>query len=348
MQNDDNNEDQGRQGPDIKVSYGAIDSPGAMSFRNIKSKKPRLPKKLLIILISFVAVILVASGTLFYLVITKPESNLNKPTVSTLSALLDSIKSSLKDPSTVTALVQESGDVSSVTKNIKDNIWIMADDGSSVLSFSSERKNADLNESDYNNVIGALKSKDLATVADSDQPFVYSAVNNLLQHFSSQSIVCNLRNSPENVDDKTLATYTLRLHCVEQSDFSKNTESISPFVDAYTKSKTTDKGSVFGNPNVQIAGTEGFENANLNISDFNNGDISKGLFYRKKDSNWSYFKTTADQNKINCSEYNTDDLINSFTGVPCWDSLTNVSSFVSKPAQVIAPNPGDESTGSGG
>jgi len=341
---DDSNKDQQQQGSDIKANEDIAAPIGVTSSRDTRSKKPKVSHKLLMILGGVVVVLLIAAGTLLYLVSKKTESIIIKPTASGLSILLDSINSSLKNPSVVTALVQEPGNISSVTKNIKDNIWVMADDGSSVLSLSSVRDSANLNESDYNSVVDTLKSADFTLSMGSE----YSATNYALQSYSSQSFVCSLRNTPAINENKDLTKYTLQINCADQTDFDKNTEVMKPFIDAYATKVTNDTDLLFSNLIVQTNGTEGYKNSFVNVSDLDSSVISKGLFYKKKDSNWTYFKTTDDQNKINCSEYNNEDLINSFVGVPCWDNSTNVSSFVSKPPQVIAPNPGDESTGSGG
>lgn len=348
MQND-SNEGQQLNSQNTQAPSGVPNppfSPEVTPFRDAKKQKPRISKKTLVKILGGIgAVLLIALATLAYLLLVnnKPESNSDKP-ASGLSILLDSINSSLKNPSVVTALVQEPGNVSSVTKNLKDNIWVMADDGSSVLSLSSERNSANLNESDYNSVVDTLKSADFTLSTGS----AYSATNYELQSYASQSFVCSLRNTPAINENKDLTKYTLQINCANQSDFSKNTEVMKPFIDAYATRVTNDKDLLFSNLIVQASGTENYENAQINVSDLDNSIISKGLFYRKKDINWSYFKTTDDQDKIDCSEYNSKDLIDSFLGVPCWDSSTGVSAFVSKPDQVIAPNPGDKSSGSGG
>ncbi len=348
MQND-NNEDQQLQKIDTQATSSAPIppfSPEVTPFRDAKKQKPRISKKTLVKILGGIgAVLLIALATLAYLLLVnnKPESNSDKP-ASGLSILLDSINSSLKNPSVVTALVQEPGNVSSVTKNIKDNIWVMADNSSSVLSLSSERDSANLNESDYKSVVGALKSADFTLSTGSD----YSATNYTLQSYSSQSFVCSLRNTPAINENNDLSKYTLQINCANQSDFSKNTEDMKSAIDAYATKVTNDKDLLFSNLIVQTSGTEGYKNAYINVSDLDNSIISKGLFYIKTDSNWSYFKTTDDQDKIDCSEYNNEDVISAYVGVPCWDSSTGLSAFVSKPDQVIAPNPGDKSSGSGG
>ena len=341
---DDSNKDQQERGSDIKVDEDIAAPLDVTPSRDIKSKKPRVSHKLLMILGGSVAVLLITAGTSLYFVSKKTESNLNKPTASGLSVLLDSIKSSLKNPSVVTALVQVPGNVPSVTKNIKDNIWVMANDGSSVLSLSSERFSVDMNESDYNKVVDTLKSADFKLSTG----LAYSATSYTLQSYSSQSFACSLRNTPAINEDEDLTRYTLQVNCANQSDFNKNTEDMKPFIDAYATKVTNDKDLLFSNLIVQTSGAEGYKNAHINVSDLDSSIISKGLFYRKADGDWNYFKTTDDQNKIECNDYNNEDLINSFLGVPCWDSDNEVSSFVDQPAQVIAPNPDDKSSGSGG
>lgn len=52
-----------------------------------------------------------------------------------------------------------------------------------------------------------------------------------------------------------------------------------------------------------------------------------GLFYRTSpESEWQFF--TATQALIDCSDFNTQDIKNAFTGEACWDNVTNQSSTV--------------------
>jgi len=331
---DDSNKDQQVQGSDIKVNEDIAAPLDATSSRDMRSKKPIVSHKLLMILGGVVVVLLIAAGTLLYLVSKKTESIIIKPTASGLSILLDSINSSLKNPSVVTALVQEPGNISSVTKNIKDNIWVMADDGSSVLSLSSVRDSANLNESDYNSVVDTLKSTDFTLSTGS----AYSATNYALQSYSSKSFVCSLRNTPAINENKDLTKYTLQINCANQSDFSKNTENMKSIIDAYATKVTNDKDLLFSNLIVQTSGTEGYENAHLNVSDLDISIISKGLFYRKKDSNWSYFSVTSDQDKISCSDYDNDDIINAYVGFTCQDTDKNKSSYVQRAIPEVINN----------
>ena len=221
------------------------------------------------------------------------------------------------------------------------------DDGSQVLNFRSDRNSPSTNEADYNSVIGALKAGGLSEIKTSTAlSSIYSSSSEVAQFFSSEFITCNLDNSPISAVKDLLPTYSLQVNCANQADFNSNTDAIKPFFGSYTG--TNDKDLVFRDPLVQDSGTPGYENAHLKVSDIDNNTSFVGLFYRKTDGDWKYFKTAEDQNKIECSEYNNEDLINSFIGFTCWDSSKKVSTFVSRPAQVVAPQPGDASSGSGG
>ena len=293
--------------------------------------------------------VLIAVATLLYLVNTNPAADDSNKATSDLPTLLDSMNSSVKDPYIITALVEESGNASAVTKNVENNIWITADDGASVLNFSSERTSADLNEADYNSVVSTLKSSGLTLSPGAAQPLGYSATDYVLQSFSSEFIACNLRNTPASNDTegvKIPVTYALRVSCVNQADFNGNIDALSPFIGSYTGA--TDKDLVFRDLVVQDSGTPDYENAYLRVSDIDNNSLSVGLFYRKTDGDWRYFKMAEDKYEVACSEYDSEDLISAFVGVTCLDGSTDRSSFVDKPSPVVAPNPGDEPSGSGG
>jgi len=353
MQND-SNEGQQLQNLDNQTTSGAPISPFSPEvtpFHN--NPKPKMPKKMLsTILVSIGFVLLIAAGTLAYLLLVNKSSGSDIDTTVSkdlLSTLGDSMKSSINDPAQVSSAVEKTYNTLAITKNVKDKIWVTVDDNSQVLNFSSVRNESSPNESDYNSVIGALNTGGLSEMKTSTAlSSTYSSSSEVAQYFSSELIVCNLKNSLVSAVKDIPATFSLQVSCANQTDFSKNLEAMNPFIDAYIAKGASDKDLVFRDPVVQDSGTPDYKNANLKISDIDYSDSLLGLFYRKADGDWNYFKTTDDQYKIDCSEYNNEDLINSFLGVPCWDSDNEVSSFVDQPTQVIAPNPGDKSSGSGG
>lgn len=94
---------------------------------------------------------------------------------------------------------------------------------------------------------------------------------------------------------------------------------------------------------VQKSAIDGYNNAYAKISGSGFDSSSVAYFYQTTDSSWHFFTVSKDKNKIACSEYNSDDLINAFIGFTCWDTANNISSFVEHPQTIT--NEADQGPG---
>lgn len=318
-----NNQNQERSTPNTQQVFGA----------------PKSSKKMLLTILGAVGlVVLVAAGTITYLLLNiRTSEPLAKSGITALPALGDSLKSSLEDSNNASVLIYKSSNPATVIYKIDDNNWITAEDGSTVLTFSSIRNAAASNKSDYNSVTERLKSEGFTEVETSTGvSSSYNSAKATAQYFSSEDIACSLRNTPETKH------YSLQVDCSDKADFSKNSEAVKPFAEAYASNKENgDKDILFAKPDIQNSVTENYKNARLSVFGLDNlGNSSTAEFYQTPDGNWHFFTASEKQGKINCSDYDTDELKNAYLGFSCWNALTKKSSFVQKPNPTFEIVPG--------
>jgi len=326
MQND---ESKGQQSPSPDMQFSSVVAPYSNS---IKPKKSR--KTLYKVLISVGVILFVALGVVLAFYLTT-GSNIKIREVTSLSETGDLLKDSINDSDKFTANIQETSVPTSVIKRINEKVWAAVDDKSSVLTVNSLRDKNTLNETDYNRVIKAMKSgglKEVNTTSSLASDYSSSAVS--AKFFESDFIVCNLRNAPI-LDIKITNSNNLEVNCANKSDFSKNTQEIMKFADAYLAKKTSDKDLVFSSPNAQKSSVDKYQNALLNVAELDFAQISKGMFYQEPGKNWSFLTITTNINGLSCSEYSTEASMNAFVGYNCVDDTSKKSSFVKRPVPVL-------------
>ena len=96
-----------------------------------------------------------------------------------------------------------------------------------------------------------------------------------------------------------------------------------------------DQNGLLNEATVQKSGVVGYNNARAKVVGGEADDGSFAHFYQTTDGNWYFFTVSKDQDKIACSDYDTDDLINAFIGFTCWDTAIESSSFVAHPQPII-------------
>ena len=256
-----------------------------LSSSSVKPLNSRKSKKTLFTILGAVGVVLlVAGGTIAYLLINKQNSDDSavKSDPVALSKLGDSLKSSLEDSASASVLVDKSSNPPFVIQKINDSVWIRVDNDSDVLTFSSKREDAAKNESDYSQVTELLKAKGFSETQTKDGVAVeYSSTKTLARYLSSETIACALTNTPE------AKNYFLNIDCASKADFAKNTEELKPFADAYASNKENDARVVLlGKVDIQNSATEDYKNASATVFSLDNlSDGSTAKFYQTPDSN---------------------------------------------------------------
>ena len=325
----DNTQNQDGLEPNNQPVFGtpvAQFTPGPATSLNVnKPKKSR--KKLFAILGAIGVVVLVAGGTITYLLLNKTSEPAPNTDTAVLPALGDALKSSLEDPANASVLIYKSNNPATVIQKVQGNVWISADDDSTVLSFNSGRDNQASNESDYNRVIKRLGVEGLAEVKSlGDVSAGYDATKATTRYFLSDKLTCVLRNRPEN------GVYALQVDCADQADFSNNKTAVKPFADAYSVNKDNNKKDILlVKPDIQNSVTKDYKTARLTeyrLGYF--GDNSSAVFYQTPDGKWNFFTSAKEQDKINCDDYDSTDIVNAYLGFTCWDSSKSSSAFVQK------------------
>lgn len=122
-------------------------------------------------------------------------------------------------------------------------------------------------------------------------------------------------STAENVDNSTQGQLTRLLQSSNSDKKSASIESLE----------------------ITSSGTADYKNAKAKlVSD----RAEYALFYQTPDSTWHYFTVTENQDMLSCSDYNSDDLLNSYVGFTCQNTTTNKSSYVEKPNPTFEVIPG--------
>lgn len=287
------------------------------------------------------AIIAVAAAAILTVILLKSYGTPIKQTATvesvSLPSLGDALKLSLKDTTNVTVLTNIANSSAPLASPIGNQNWVTVDNGSAVLEVSATSGSKDANDGDNTKAIEALKEKGLqeqviTIVPSSDDSVSRSTV----RYFASKDFACNVSNTFE-VDK-----YSLRVSCANKTSFSKNTQAVKPFADAYSdSSKGARNDVVFGTPSIQNSATKNYKNASLGYSEINtNNPSSVATFYQTPDSKWHFFTVAASIDKVSCSDYKTTDLTDAFLGFSCWDATANASSFVKTAAPTFEIVPG--------
>ncbi len=304
------------------------------SSNQVFFEKPKKSRRNLYIILGIALFILAVAGTVVFLLLNNKTTDTPEPEQSSASlAYVKTYKTSDNVNDGVTESIYESKNSSnSVIYKIQDGSWIAADDMANVATFASVNQSLDLVKSSYEAVLSNLKSDGFLELSSLDYANVqYSASGLYEQYFASEDMVCNLRNIPQPETDSAVASYTVRLDCASLSDFSSNKSSLMPFIEVYAASEDRlSQDVIISDPDIQASGTEGYNTASLDIYSVKSGDVSMAKFYQTTDKKWHLFTITADQDKVSCSSYSSEELINAYVGYTCWDSDNEESSFVAR------------------
>lgn len=314
--------------------------------QNQDSKKPIISKKAIYIIVSLI--IVVVAG-FFSSVILKSLFNRspNSVEVSRLNKISDAINSQMTTPGSV---VSKSNGPSLVIDKLKDSVWTGLPEGADILSYTITQNTADLNKNDYDKLLSLLEQFELKEIDVKGKiGSEYMSDKIIKKFYSSSEITCNVINKPEkNVNNSESDTvFYLSVSCANKTDFAAIRAEIEPFADAYIANKKDSADIIMGNIFTNNSPVQGYKNANLSVLSLDSTTNSRAIFYQSTDKKWYLFAVSSDQNKIECSEYDNQDLVNAFTGFMCWDSSINSNTFVSKP-QSSVPNPGEKLPPEGG
>lgn len=129
-------------------------------------------------------------------------------------------------------------------------------------------------------------SKDTANSSDDD--------NNV---YVGKGLVCSVTAVSAQYDP----TY---VSCGLLSDYENAAETVKSLADVRNATSVT-------RWSIQDSNTDGYQTASYA------GNNAEVLLYKKYDGDWQYF--TATQAGLDCSEYNTTDIINAYMGETCYD-----------------------------
>jgi flagellar basal body-associated protein FliL len=313
-------------------------------IQNLDNKKPKSKKMIYIILGIIIASIVMASAVGAYIFINSKNDNNAAKKESTNSTDNNKAVDALK-PVDVVGIVQKAVEnkfsqvVSPDTKLTGDQIafrtsdaapyWMVkgvkfyvnyTGDGASNLGVyfvdSSSRTNNEVlaQATAISTAIGAsLVNQGFIKSTTSAYSKQYSA----LTAYAKDDVVC----AAESIDGGSMSS-PIRLYCGQISKYTKNLASYiesKPFADAYAASgKTIADGSLFTGVKISDSVVIGYKRAEVGLSDIGGVGGAMGLFYEKGNEGWRFF--TATQQTIDCSSFNTVDLVNSFKGTSCYDS----------------------------
>ncbi len=308
--------------------------------------KPKKSKKTMYVILGVVLFVLVIAATVVFLLFNKGSVTNDKKKLLTSLEYVKTFQAKTVANNDVAESVYESKDSSyDVIYKIKDGAWIASDDMANVATFSIVSKSIDTVKSSYEALSSTLKSDGLSEMTSLDYGKVsFDASKSYAQYFASEDMVCNLRNIPQAKSDTVAASYTVRLDCASLTDFDANKLTFTPFIEAYDTSKDKlSKEVVISNPEIQASGTDNYKTASLGLTSVVSGDVTQAKFYQTPEGKWYFFSVTQDQDKVSCSDYSSEGLVNAYVGYTCWDTAKNESSFVAKPNPTFEIVPGAKS-----
>lgn len=345
---DDNSQPQGPQLSSQPV-FSPVSSTSPALIPSPQPKPPKKSKKALAIVTGVVVVMLAAAGMVTYLLLSENSKTTSDTTPKTTAEILmqlgTSLKTKLKNSANASTLVSKSNDPASVIYRFDNKNWIVADKDAAMLTFASVLTAESENKSDYNSAINYLKSQNFTEAKLTAA--AYSSTATMTRYFISKDTVCNLSNTSPTIlydDSTTSPQYLLQIDCSKIADFQDNIKAVKPFADVYSgsdSSKNTADPLFGGTPTIQNSINKGYKNAKLAISSVSEvNSSSTGEFYQTPDKKWHFFTSTKDQDKIACSDYNTDDLKKAYIGFTCWDESANASAFVKQDDPTFEVVPG--------
>lgn len=291
-------------------------------------------KKLLYVLSSIVAVALIAVGTALLLTKVAPKNDTSDTQGEsvTLSSLTGDFKTVLKNASNVTVIEAHAASPTAVLYPLGDHVWAGIDEGSTFLSMAAEGASVEAVATYAADVEKVLAERDFKARGD----MRVSEPASLSQYFSSDDITCTVTRTTKG--SPTL----LYINCAHISAFAKSIGKTAPFVAAYKAAGIKGKDVLLVNPEIQNSGTKDYKYGVVNYSLIN--ETAKGaeaLFYQLPDKTWHFFTVAEDREKIPCSDFKTDELVNAFIGFICYDTSLNSSSYVLRPNPTFEVVPGE-------
>jgi hypothetical protein len=314
---------------------------------------PKKSRKTLYVILGSVLFVLAIAGVVLFLLLNNKKDDATDDDRPTPMAYIESFQSASHEGEGVRELVSESNNTSNdVMYKLQDGSWIAADSTASVATINLESEDADVNRANYNNIVDRLTSGGFVETesldyssTDYDPSVVYA------QYFSSETMVCNVRNIPSSAVAplSPVYMYVTELSCASADDFSENKAAFAPFAEAYaTSDAKMSQDVLLSDIEIQDSAIEDYKNAKLNMTAVSTEGISEGMYYQTPDGSWNFFAATKDRDNISCSDYSNDDMLKAFTGFVCFDDAKDESSFVHMQDPEPEPTPEDEASGSGG
>lgn len=338
-----NDSSQNQDGPEpntqqVFVAPTAQFSPSSATSLNVK--KPKKSKKTLFAILSAVGVfVLVAGGTIIYLLLNNGTS---EPVVQSntvdLPALGDAIKATAKDQSTASVMIDNTSPLPELITKIGNSVWIHPDDGANQLVYYSRQASAADSDTDYAATVSYLTSNKFTETTINDK-----AVAN--RFFSNDTTVCVVKKGQDGPGSGAIgassSSNAVNVYCALKTDFAKNEDKFKPYLSLYEANPIEGAADViFRSVTVQASAVKDYNNANLTIAKvFSPTKFIIGKFYQTPDHNWHYLATVDNQDAVPCATFSSDELKSAFLGTPCWDKATSTTLFVHFPISTPENDP---------
>lgn len=336
--NQSNNQNAPSPSPTNSTPYVPVNQPVGTTPYGSRPPQKISRKKKLYIIGGIGLAILVAGLTIgamfFWGRFVQPQPAVEPP--ATLDTLGDMLVSGVSRRDSTSVLTATPSDPFAVIDKVGEHAWVGLSRDARVLAFSSTVNEAARAADDYAKLASLLKDKKFTEVnAVSSAKVDYSETEVSSRYFASDTLACVLSSvhvtmPAEEADTET--THTVSVSCAEKTAFEKTQQDAAPYITAYFANRTgvaTDV--VFGTPEVQNGAMEGYKYARVVALTLGNNmaEVPIAEFYQVPNSDsWKLFTVAVERDKIPCSQYNSEELTNVYSGFSCWDEAAKSASYV--------------------
>lgn len=338
--NQSNNQNAPSPSPTNSTPYASVNRPVGTAPYGSRPPKKSSRKKLYIIGGIGLA-ILVAGLTIGAMFLwgrfVQPQPAVEQPaTLDTLGDVLINAGDSRDDTS---VLIAASADPFAVVRKVGDRTWVGLPLEARVFTFSytsGDQNKVNTKASLVASVLTTKHFNELTGVSDVKDDYGKE------RYFSSDTLSCimNTGKVAASQDEATVGqsgemsvtmNYAVDLACAENAAFEKAQQETAPYVAGYFASRSDDKNDViFGTPEVQNGATDGYKYARVVVRSLSKvSEVPVAEFYQIPNSdNWKLFTVAVERDKIPCSQYNSEELTNVYSGFSCWDETAKSASYV--------------------